>query len=72
VTPTSTLDEGVQAVLRLAAAPEVEGVTGRYFNGLGEAPADAQAYDADAVRRLRELSGRLVAAPVEAGGSISS
>jgi hypothetical protein len=39
----------------------MEGVTGRYFNGRREASADPQAYDAEAVRRLRELSERLVA-----------
>jgi hypothetical protein len=33
VSPTSTLEEGVQAVLRLVAAPELDGVTGLYFNG---------------------------------------
>jgi hypothetical protein len=33
--------------------------TGRYFNGLREARADAQAYDPQARRRLRELSGKL-------------
>ena len=35
-------------------------MTGAYFNGTREARADAQAYDADARRRLRELSERLV------------
>jgi NAD(P)-dependent dehydrogenase (short-subunit alcohol dehydrogenase family) len=72
VSPTSTLDEGVQAVLRLVVAPELEGVTGRYFNGQREATADSQAYDAEAVGRLRELSERLVASPAETGGAVSS
>jgi hypothetical protein len=42
------------------ADPALDGVTGTYFNGAREARADGQAYDADARRRLRELSERLV------------
>jgi NAD(P)-dependent dehydrogenase (short-subunit alcohol dehydrogenase family) len=57
--PISSLDEGVDATLRLVSDPALEGVSGRYFNGRREARADAQAYDADARRRLRELSERL-------------
>jgi NAD(P)-dependent dehydrogenase (short-subunit alcohol dehydrogenase family) len=56
--PISTLEEGVEATARLVTAPAAE-VTGRYFNGTREARADAQAYDADARRTLRELSERL-------------
>jgi NAD(P)-dependent dehydrogenase (short-subunit alcohol dehydrogenase family) len=58
--PASSLEEGVEAVKRLAVGDDVEGVTGKYFNGLREARADPQAYDADARRRLRELSEQLV------------
>jgi len=61
VTPVSTLEEGVEATLRLIRDPELEGVSGVYFNGLRETRADDQAYDAEARRRLRELSERLVA-----------
>ena len=56
----STLEEGLDATMRLAADAELEGVTGRYFNGRSEARAHPQAYDPDARRRLRELSERLV------------
>jgi NAD(P)-dependent dehydrogenase (short-subunit alcohol dehydrogenase family) len=55
----STLEEGVEATLRLAANADLDGVTGRYFNGQNEARAHPQAYDPDARRRLRELSERL-------------
>jgi NAD(P)-dependent dehydrogenase (short-subunit alcohol dehydrogenase family) len=55
----STLEEGVQATLRLVADPALDDVTGRYFNGTREARADSQAYDPDARRRLRELSREL-------------
>jgi NAD(P)-dependent dehydrogenase (short-subunit alcohol dehydrogenase family) len=59
-TPASTVQEGLEATWRLVADPSVEGVTGAYFNGTREVRADAQAYDLDARRRLRELSQRLV------------
>jgi NAD(P)-dependent dehydrogenase (short-subunit alcohol dehydrogenase family) len=61
VTPASTVREGLEATWRLVADPSVEGVSGAYFNGTREVRADAQAYDLDARRRLRELSQRLVA-----------
>jgi NAD(P)-dependent dehydrogenase (short-subunit alcohol dehydrogenase family) len=60
ITPASTVEEGLEATWRLAADPSLEGVTGAYFSGTSEARADAQAYDLDARRRLRELSQRLV------------
>ena len=56
ITPTSSLEEGVEATLRLVVDPELDGVTGRYFNGTRLADPDPQASDADARRRLRELS----------------
>ena len=55
----STLEEGVEATLRLVADPALAGVTGRYYDGQREARAHPQAYDGDARRRLRELSERL-------------
>ena len=60
ISPLSTVQDGLEATWRLAADPALEGVTGAYFNGSSEARADAQAYDADARRRLRELSERVV------------
>jgi NAD(P)-dependent dehydrogenase (short-subunit alcohol dehydrogenase family) len=58
-TPISTVEEGADAILNLAVSPALAGRTGLYFNGQREARADAQAYDAAAQRRLRELSVRL-------------
>jgi len=55
----STVEDGVEATLRLAIAPELEGVTGRYFDRLREARANAQAYDREARRRLWESSEAL-------------
>ena len=60
VEPLDSLESGVRATLRLIADPELEGVTGRYYDRLEEARARPQAYDAGARRRLRELSERLV------------
>jgi NAD(P)-dependent dehydrogenase (short-subunit alcohol dehydrogenase family) len=59
INPTSSLEDGVRATLRLVADPELDGVTGRYFNGLRPAEPHRQAQDPDARRRLRELSDRL-------------
>jgi NAD(P)-dependent dehydrogenase (short-subunit alcohol dehydrogenase family) len=56
VTPISTVEEGAEAILNLAAGPALAGRSGLYFNGLLEARADRQAYDADARARLRALS----------------
>ncbi len=56
----STLQEGVTATRRLVADPALEGVTGRYFEGIREARADPQAYDRDARWRLRAASEELV------------
>ncbi|HMK78182.1 MAG TPA: SDR family NAD(P)-dependent oxidoreductase [Xanthobacteraceae bacterium] len=56
VTPISTVEEGAEAIHNLAAAPALEGRSGLYFNGLREARADRQAYDAAARARLRALS----------------
>jgi NAD(P)-dependent dehydrogenase (short-subunit alcohol dehydrogenase family) len=59
VNPISSLEEGVQATLRLVADPQLEGVTGRYFNGQRPASPHPQAGDRAARRRLRELSDLL-------------
>jgi NAD(P)-dependent dehydrogenase (short-subunit alcohol dehydrogenase family) len=56
VTPISTVEEGAEAILNLAAGPVLAGRSGLYFNGLREARADRQAYDADARARLHKLS----------------
>jgi NAD(P)-dependent dehydrogenase (short-subunit alcohol dehydrogenase family) len=55
-----TLETGTSATLRLAIADELEGVSGKFFDRDREAAAHPQAYDADARRRLREMSESLV------------
>lgn len=56
VAPASTVEEGAEAILKLAVSPELEGRSGLYFNRLQEARANAQAYDAAARARLHKLS----------------
>jgi NAD(P)-dependent dehydrogenase (short-subunit alcohol dehydrogenase family) len=56
VEPRSTIDEGATAVMNLVTG---DVGSGGYYNGLTAARANAQAYDVDARRRLRELSERL-------------
>ena len=63
----STIQDGVEATLRLAVAPELEGVSGRYFDRLREARANAQAYDRAARRRLWSLSMALAGLDERAG-----
>jgi NAD(P)-dependent dehydrogenase (short-subunit alcohol dehydrogenase family) len=57
--PQTTVQEGVEATVRLVVAHDIEGVSGRYFDGLEESVAHRQAYDAAARRRLWELSEEL-------------
>jgi NAD(P)-dependent dehydrogenase (short-subunit alcohol dehydrogenase family) len=59
--PLSSLEEGVEATMRLIGAPDLDGVSGVYFNGTREAAPDPQAEDPAARARLREISERLVA-----------
>jgi NAD(P)-dependent dehydrogenase (short-subunit alcohol dehydrogenase family) len=60
IEPLDSLESGVRATMRLVASPDVEGVSGSYFDRLRESRALGQAYDGDARRRLRALSEQLV------------
>jgi NAD(P)-dependent dehydrogenase (short-subunit alcohol dehydrogenase family) len=60
--PHSSVAEGVEAVVRLVTDPELDGVSGRFFDGTRESAAHGQAYDAGARRRLWEESERLTQA----------
>src|SRR6185312_10188045 len=59
ITPMSTVEQGGAAILHLVSGDDVAGKTGLFFNGMNEMKANAQAYDAAARKRLRELSLRL-------------
>jgi NAD(P)-dependent dehydrogenase (short-subunit alcohol dehydrogenase family) len=56
IKPWSSVEEGAEAILNLATSPALEGRSGLYFNGLREARADGQAYDAKARQRLQDIS----------------
>jgi NAD(P)-dependent dehydrogenase (short-subunit alcohol dehydrogenase family) len=58
--PMSTMEEGAQAVEQLAVSPDVEGVSGEYFDGKQRGRANPQAYDKGARQRLKMLSDQLV------------
>jgi hypothetical protein len=60
VTPWSSVETGAEAIVNLAASPALAGRSGLYFDGLREARADAQAYDARARQQLRKLSLDLI------------
>lgn len=55
----STVQDGADATERLAISPELEGVSGRYFDGQRESRAKPQAYDPAARERLWALSEEL-------------
>jgi NAD(P)-dependent dehydrogenase (short-subunit alcohol dehydrogenase family) len=71
IKPWSSVEEGAEAILHLATSPALEERSGLYFNGLREARANAQAYDAKARQRLQaislELTGLSSTATVSAG-----
>jgi NAD(P)-dependent dehydrogenase (short-subunit alcohol dehydrogenase family) len=58
--PMSTVEEGSAATLRLICDPQLDGVTGRFFERRREARAHPQAYDADARTRLRLVSDEFI------------
>lgn len=60
ITPMSTVEQGGKAILHLVEGDDVAGNSGLFFNGMNEMKANAQAYDIEARRKLRELSRKLV------------
>jgi NAD(P)-dependent dehydrogenase (short-subunit alcohol dehydrogenase family) len=57
--PISTVEEGADAILKLAIAPDMAERSGLYFNGQREAEANRQAYDDRARQQLKALSRKL-------------
>jgi NAD(P)-dependent dehydrogenase (short-subunit alcohol dehydrogenase family) len=58
-----TVEKGARTSVKLASSPEVEGVSGKYFDEKGRERRSSRAsYDVDAQRRLWEESERLVRA----------
>ena len=58
-TPISTVEQGGAAILHLATGDDMEGRSGLFFNGMTEQRANAQAFDAEARKKLRALSLKL-------------
>jgi NAD(P)-dependent dehydrogenase (short-subunit alcohol dehydrogenase family) len=56
IKPESTPEEGAEAILHLAVSPDVEGQSGKFFDGKRESRPNEQAFDRDARARLRNLS----------------
>jgi NAD(P)-dependent dehydrogenase (short-subunit alcohol dehydrogenase family) len=56
-------ERGGEAAVRLAVDPDLEGVTGRYFNRLEESRASDAARDEELAARLWNLSAELIGVP---------
>jgi NAD(P)-dependent dehydrogenase (short-subunit alcohol dehydrogenase family) len=56
ITPVSTVEQGGEAILHLAAGDDVAGKSGLFFNGMAQSQANPQAYDDAAREQLRALS----------------
>ena len=63
ITPVSTVEQGGDAILHLAAGDDVAGKSGLFFNGMQQSQANPQAYDEAARQRLRKLSLELTGLP---------
>ena len=59
ITPMGKPEKGADAEVFLAVSPELENVSGKYFNVKKEAKADSQAYDKNARKKLWDLSLQL-------------
>ena len=56
ISPTNSIETGADAVIALVGRNDLLGTTGRYFDVVREARANAQAYDLEARRKLRSIS----------------
>jgi NAD(P)-dependent dehydrogenase (short-subunit alcohol dehydrogenase family) len=63
IAPMSTVEQGGEAILHLVSGDDVVGKSGLFFNGMNEMKANPQAYDADARKRLHDLSRKLTGLP---------
>jgi len=61
-TPLGPVEIGIDSEVYLATSPDLDGVTGAYFDRCQQIRADEQAYDGAACRALWELSERLMRA----------
>ena len=59
-------EQGAETSVYLASSPEVEGVSGKYFDNKQAIKSSAASYDTEAARRLWDLSETMVRAKVAA------
>ena len=52
--------KSAEAVVRLAVAPDVEGISGKYFDRMNEAPSSAASHDKEIAARLWQVSEQRV------------
>ncbi len=57
-------DDGARTQIYLAASPDVEGITGKYFIDSKEARSSAESHDANIARRLWDVSAQMTGLPV--------
>jgi NAD(P)-dependent dehydrogenase (short-subunit alcohol dehydrogenase family) len=55
---------GAETTLYLASSPEVEGMTGRYFEKKKEKPSSAESHDEEKARLLWDATCRLIGLPI--------
>ena len=58
--PLTTVEEGLRSVMHLATSPDLDNVSGEYFDQLRVGRAHSQAYDPAARQKLQILSRELV------------
>jgi hypothetical protein len=64
--------QGARTSTYLASSPEVEGVTGKYFDSCRPIPSSPITYDLDVAVRLWQVSQELTGAPSSSSSSSSS
>ena len=62
--PQSTIEQGVEAVMRLVSAPSTEFVSGGYYHGLSCATPHTDVLDAGKRKALREATAHVLASSV--------
>lgn len=55
--------QGAQTSIYLASSPEVEGISGKYYDNCRPITSSGASYDADVARKLYDVSLELVKAP---------
>ncbi len=60
MSPPLTPEQGAETQIWLASAPEVEGVTGKYFSKKRETKSSPETHDAQVAKRLWDVSAEMV------------